>query len=205
MTDLIRLATELERSGGQHRFAALMHAAISVLLRHERGEKRLSLSDLNLSCTARTVFIEIGDGLVIQLPADEARVLGDFLKEALGENESGVGMSDKAVLVRGERWPLPAVDGAPDADVTVRGTTEGVEARGHKSNDLQTTRMMEYYAGLASRKQDKCDAFDFRGATPLTDCQDDRPTGGITHADGSPLMPRRMVPRFAAPIEEDGE
>ena len=146
MTDLLRLATELERSGGQHRFAALMHAAISVLLRHERGEKRLSLSDLNLSCTARTVFIEIGDGLVIQLPADEARVLGDFLKEALGENESGVGMSDKAVLVRGERWPLP-----------------------------------------------------------LTDCQSEHPTGGITRADDSPLMPRRMVPRFAAPIEEDGE
>ena len=53
---------------------------------------------------------------------------------------------------------------------------------------------------------DTTEGVEARGrATPLTDCQDERPTGGITHADDSPLMPRRMVPRFAVPIEEDGE
>ena len=55
-----------------------------------------------------------------------------------------------------------------------------------------------YYAGLASRKQEKCDAFDFRGATPLTDCQDEP---RITHAPDSPIPDlvrepaRKLVPR----------
>ena len=38
MTDLLRLATELERSGGMHRFVALVQAASLVLLRFEHGE-----------------------------------------------------------------------------------------------------------------------------------------------------------------------
>lgn len=65
MTDLLRLATELERSGGMHRFIALVQAASLVLLRFEHGE---------------------------------------------------------SVTVRGERWPLPAVEptaGAIAASIAV--------------------------------------------------------------------------------------
>mgnify|MGYP000311273830 FL=1 len=42
------------------------------------------------------------------------------------------------------------------------------------------------------------------GETLLSDCQDERPRGGITHAPNSPIYTDRMR-RFASPIEEDGE
>ena len=44
MTDLLRLATELERSGGMHRFIALVQAASLVLLRFEHGESGVGMS-----------------------------------------------------------------------------------------------------------------------------------------------------------------
>lgn len=45
MSDLLRLAAELERSGGVHRFNAVVQAATQVLLRHEHGALGAGMSD----------------------------------------------------------------------------------------------------------------------------------------------------------------
>lgn len=186
MTDLIRLATELERSGGQHRFIALVQAASLVLLRFEHGE---------------------------------------------------------SVTVRGERWPLPAVEGAPDADVAVGGSSSAPDiagalaslgdalvnecakrdascaqsafgrgrARDLADEEASVSRALDAMRTIASRYQVALwnlalqEAAE-RNATPLADCQDEP---RITHAPDSPIPDlvrepaRRCVPRYPNP-EDDG-
>ena len=195
MTDLLRLATELERSGGMHRFIALVQAASLVLLRFEHGESGVGMSDKTAGGLKCPWCCEFGLGCT--------------------EDDEG-GYCERYRIhwtntMRGTASRAPAADidaggssSAPDERCPSAGTGEALA-----SMRVGATRYRGALAGLAKS--------DCQGETPdlpadwVERCTEAatamrlHPRGGITHADDSPLMPRRMVPRFAAPIEEDGE
>lgn len=158
MTDLIRLATEFERCGGQHRFAALMHAATSVLLRHERGETGVGMSDGVVlpeftcsKCNAR------GHLFVCSTP-------GCPVNSGAAHSSGASGTPERTGL-----------HGGPPGYPSMRGVSTG-------SGTGPASKLTGSAASCA-----------------YSDCQDE---ARITHAPDSPM---RRVPRFAAPIEEDGE
>ena len=106
MTDLLRLATELERSGGMHRFIALVQAASLVLLRFEHGESGGGMSDKAIKAALQSTR-ECEPGVPHQ-----------WHDTVDGEMCAACCATRRTVTVRGERWPLPVTDCQDEPRIT---------------------------------------------------------------------------------------
>ena len=144
-TDLIRLAEELARCGGVHRFNSLVAAASHVLLEHERGGvERWERIPWELGQPQPRISDGVYDGIRMVAGGGFEGLRRRCRVEAWEDGpETGVGMTDKVALASTPAGPAIIDRYKADRDAASR-APEGAEASGEIEENVGESRLSCY-------------------------------------------------------------